>query len=222
MFKFLAPIITIGVLGGVALDQSSRDAAPPGVELYHAGVQAAEAAIPYNIGNWVGTDTPIRQEALNILDANSTVSRVYRNLLNGHTATLLLVQCADARSLLGHYPPVCYPSQGWTQVSSAITPMPGEYGSFEATEYAFGYELSLQSNSLEVLHFTVLPDGQMAPNMDLLDTAARDRRYTFYGGASIQFIVNAGLTDGERLETYEMMFQAAAPWISVVQAGIPS
>lgn len=222
MFKFMTPLITIALLGGVALDQSNRDAAPPGIESYHVRVQQAETLIPYNIGNWVGTDTPIRQEALNILDANSTISRVYRDLLTGQTATLLLVQCADARSLLGHYPPVCYPSQGWSQLSSAITAVPPEFGSFEATEYAFGYELSLQSNALEVLHFTVLPDGRMAPNMDLLDVAARDRRYTFYGGASIQFIVNSGLTDEGRHQTYEMLFQAAAPWIAAVQAGLPS
>jgi len=220
MFKLMAPLITVGLLAGVALDQSRRQVAPPGVEVYHAAIRGAEGLIPYNIGNWVGTDTPIRQEALNILDANSTVSRVYRDLLTGHSATLLLVQCADARSLLGHYPPVCYPSQGWSQISSGIRPIPPDYGTFEATEYSFSYELLQQSNALEVLHFTALPDGRIAPNMGLLDIAARDRRYTFYGGASIQFIVNAGLTDEERNETYEMLFQAAAPWLSAVQSGI--
>lgn len=222
MLKFLAPLVTIGLLTGVALDQSSRQVAPPGVEAYHASIREAENLIPYNIRNWVGTDTEIRQEALNILDANSTVSRVYRDLVTGHTATLLLVQCADARSLLGHYPPVCYPSQGWSQISSGIRPISPEYGTFEATEYTFGYDLLQQSNALEVLHFTVLPDGRIAPSMDLLEIAARDRRYTFYGGASIQFIVNSGLSDEERIETYEMLFQAAAPWISAVQSGIKS
>lgn len=220
MLKLVAPLLTMSLLAGVVFDQAGRDKAPPGAAEYHAQVREAEALVPYTVGNWVGTDQGIRQEALNILDANSTISRNYRNLLTGRTATLLLVQCADARSLLGHYPPVCYPSQGWSQLSSAVTPVPQHYGEYMATEYAFGYDLLQQSNTLEVMHFTVLPDGRIAPDMGLLDQAARDRSYTFYGGASIQFIVTSGLPDEERNETYKMLFQAAAPWISAVQAGM--
>lgn len=220
MLKFIIPIITGGMLVGIAADQAAREVAPVGVEKYHASIREAESQIPFSIGDWIGTDTEIRQEALKILDANSTVSRVYKNSKTRRAATLLLVQCADARSLLGHYPPVCYPSQGWSQLSSDVNPIPPSYGAFEATEYAFGYDLMEQSSSLQVLHFTVLPDGRIAPNMGLLETAARDRRYTFCGGASVQLIVDSGLSEAEQTEAYEMLFQAAAPWIEAVRAGL--
>ncbi|MCF6285170.1 MAG: EpsI family protein [Candidatus Hydrogenedentes bacterium] len=219
MLKFVAPLLTLGLLTGVVIDNASRQKAPEGVDAYHANVREAMQLIPYVIGDWVGTDTEIRQEALKILDANSTLSRVYRNLKTGRTVTMLLVQCADARSLLGHYPPVCYPSQGWSQLSSTPRSVATNDGSFEATEYVFGYDLLQQSAPLDVLHFTVLPDGRIAPDMQLLDSAARDRRFTFYGGASIQFIVSADLTDEERMEVYESFFEAAAPWIAMVQSG---
>jgi len=222
MLKFIVPLVTCGLLVGIAADQAAREVAPVGVEEYHASVREAESKIPFNIGEWIGTDTEIRQEALKILDANSTVSRVYRNLKTRRTATLLLVQCADARSLLGHYPPVCYPSQGWSQISSELMPIPPTYGEFEATRYAFGYDLMEQSSSLRVMHFTVLPDGRIAPNMGLLETAARDRRYTFCGGASVQLIVDSALSDAEQTEAYEMLFQAATPWIEAVRAGLDS
>lgn len=222
VLKFVVPILTCGLLLGIAADQAAREVAPVGVEEYHARVREAVALIPYNIGAWIGKDTEIRQEALKILDANCTLSRVYSNMTTKRTATLLLVQCADARSLLGHYPPVCYPSQGWSELSSELKPVPPAYGSFDATCYAFGYDLMQQSSSLRVMHFTVLPDGRIAPNMELLETAARDRRYTFCGGASVQFIVDSGLSESEQNEAYEMLFQAASPWIEVVRAGLSS
>ena len=222
MLKYVAPLVTFFLLSGVAIDQADRQKAPEGVEAYHAQVRESVKKIPYIVGDWVGTDTEIRQEALQILDANSTLSRVYRHLGTGRTATMLLVQCADARSLLGHYPPVCYPSQGWSQLSSALRPVAIEDGTFEATEYVFGYDLLQQSTPLEVLHFMVLPDGRIAPDMQLLDIAARDRRFTFYGGASVQFIVEAGLSGEERGQAFDVLFQAAAPWVTAVQSGIAS
>lgn len=222
MIRLVAPVVTCVLLLGVAAGNAARHRVPPGVDAYHESIRASVEKIPYNIGNWVGTDTEIRQEALRILDANSTVSRVFRHLITGDTATLLLVQCADARSLLGHYPPVCYPSQGWSQLSAAPQTFQSVDGEQMATEYVFGYDLLQQSSSLEVLHFTVLPDGRIGPDMNLLDDMARDRRFTFYGGASVQFIVTAGLPEEDRRETYEMLYQAAAPWLAAVQAGISS
>lgn len=222
MIRLVAPVVTCALLVGVAAGNAARHRVPPGVDAYHESIREAVEQIPYNIGNWVGTDTEIRQEALRILDANSTVSRVFKHLITGDTATLLLVQCADARSLLGHYPPVCYPSQGWSQLSAAPQTFQSTDGEQVATEYVFGYDLLQQSSSLEVLHFTVLPDGRIGQDMALLDSMARDRRFTFYGGASVQFIVTAGLPEEERLKTYKMLYQAAAPWLAAVQAGIPS
>lgn len=222
MLRLITPLVTIGLLAAVGVDQAGRQVVPAGVEAYHKRVRESEALIPYNIGNWIGTDATFRQETLNILDANSIVSRGYRNLTTGTTATLLLVQCADARSLLGHYPPVCYPSQGWSEISSEVVSLPPEYGSFSGTKYLFSYKLLDHSDSLEVLHFTVLPDGQLAPDMGLLDKAARDRRYTFCGGASVQFVISSGLSEVERSESYAILFKAAWPWISVVQSGLKS
>ncbi len=220
MLKCIAPLITFILLAGVAVDQADRQKAPEGVEAYQAQIREGVRSIPYIIGDWVGTDTEIRQDALRILDANCTLSRVYRNLRTGHTATLLLVQCADARSLVGHYPPVCYPSQGWNQRSAVPKSIAADGRTFESTEYVFGYDLLQQSNPLAVLHFTVLPDGRIAPDMQMLGVSARDRRQKFFGGASVQLIVDADLSDEERNGTYKLLIEAATPWVERVQSGI--
>jgi hypothetical protein len=220
MLKRVAPLLTVCLLAGISIDKAGRQHIPEGVDAYHANVREAVALIPFSIGDWVGIDTEIRYEALRILDANITLSRTYRHLGSGRTATLLLVHCDDARSLLGHYPPVCYPSQGWTQISSAPRVVVTGDMSVEASEYVFGYDSVDQPTQLGVLHFTVLPDGRTAPDMQLLDIAARNKRFKFFGGASIQLVVGAHLPDADRNEIYELLLKAAFPWIEQVQTGM--
>lgn len=222
MLKFVAPAVTLCLLAGVAADKADRYRAPAGAEAYHARVLESLELIPYTLGDWVGTDEEIRQEALRILDANASLSRKYRELTTGSTATVLLVQCADARSLLGHYPPVCYPSQGWSQLSARPQTIPVGDSAIEAMEYQFEYDLFGQSNPLSVLHFTVLPDGRTGPDMQLLDAAAKERQFKFYGGASIQVVVSASLPDEERLRIWTSMCQAIGSWMAQVQAGASS
>jgi len=222
MLRLLAPALALSMLAGVGLDRASREEVPAAAIDYHADVREGVSAIPYRVGDWVGVDTEIRQDALRILDANASLSRSYRHVSTGRTATLLLVHCDDSRSLLGHYPPVCYPSQGWTQVSASPREIAGSGVSFHTTEYMFEYENLNESARLGVLHFTVLPDGRTAPDMDLLDEAARDKRIRSFGGASLQIVIDGNLPESERSEIYEAMIQAATVWVKEVGTGLSS
>ena len=219
MLRLLPSFVVLVLLGGIYLDTASRQKMPEGIIVYHGQVRDAVVSIPYRVGNWVGTDREIRQEALRILDANVSLSRTYHNLETGRTATLLLVHGQDTRSLLGHYPPVCYPSQGWTQTGAIPRKVSSNGTSVDATEYTFAYESVDESAQLAVLHFTVLPDGRSAPDMQLLEAAARDRRGKFFGGASVQFIVDARSSAAERAEAYETLLGAVSQWVAVVQSG---
>jgi hypothetical protein len=208
------------MLAGVYFDKASRHQIPEGVEEYHALVRQSIESIPYVIGDWVGIDTEIKQEALKILDANVSLSRSYRNIKTGRTATLLLVHSGDSRSLLGHYPPVCYPSQGWTQLTAAPHSIPATPAAIQTTEYSFAYEALGQSAQIGVFHFTVLPDGRTAPDMQLLEVSARNNRAKYLGGASIQFIVDANLSLDERAEVSENLAKALSDWLLVVESGL--
>lgn len=222
MIRLIAPAVAMCLLAGIGVDASDRHAAPEGAEDYHRRVREAVAAIPYRIGGWVGVDQEIRQEALRILDANVSLSRTYRNLETGATATLLLVHCDDARRLLGHYPPVCYPSQGWTQVAASVREFDEPDAVWRATDYTFEYDTLQESARLGVLHFTALPDGRKAPDMALLEAAARDRRAKGLGGASIQIVLDANLDEQTRTEMFETLVKAAAPWLTMVGEGVPT
>ncbi|MGI6460300.1 MAG: exosortase-associated EpsI family protein [Candidatus Hydrogenedentales bacterium] len=217
--KLLTPMLSLALLAAIAVDQGYRHQVPAGAETYHALVREAAMTIPYQLGNWVGIDSEISRGALQILDANVALNRSYRQVGTNRSGTLLVVQCADARSLLGHYPPVCYPSQGWSQISTKPHEIEIEGISLHATEYVFAYDTLAQFTRLAVLHFTVLPDGRTAPDMELLERVARERKTKFLGGASIQFVSDAGLSEQDRDEIYDFLLLAAKAWIEEVQSG---
>ena len=222
MLKLLSPLILLVMLTGVYLGRVNREQVPAGVAAYHAKIRDAIASVPYSLGSWVGVDREISAGALQILDANVSLSRTYRNLETGRSATLLVVHGSDVRSLLGHYPPVCYHNQGWTQRTARLVSLAVDGSAVDATEYSFTYESAGDSAQLAVLHFTVLPDRRTSPDMSLLESAAREGSSKYLGAASIQFIVDAALGEAERNVEYEFLLKAAMPWISVVESGIES
>ncbi len=220
MLKVMPPVLVLALFAGIWVDKQDRQAAPEGVAEYHAAVRENIDRVPFQMDAWVGVDTELRQEALRILDANVSLSRTYRNLDTGQRATLLLVQCEDARSLLGHYPPRCYPAQGWTPLGMrplAIT-APGGH-EVPATEYLFEFDQHDDAARINVLHFVVVPRKGVAPDMDALDVSARDRLTRHFGGASLQIVVDAGLSGDERMDIYRGILKAAEDWIAFAEAG---
>lgn len=222
MLKVLSPLILLVMLTGVYLGRINREQIPAGVAAYHAKIRDAIASIPYSIDSWVGVDREISADALRILDANVSLSRTYRNLETGRSATMLIVHGSDVRNLLGHYPPVCYHNQGWTQRTARPVSLAVDGIVVDATEYAFTYESAGESARLAVLHFTVLPDRRTSPDMSMLETVAREGSSKYLGAASIQFIVDAAHGEAERNIEYELLLKAAMPWIFVVESGIDS
>jgi hypothetical protein len=220
LIRWIAPGLALVLLAGVAIDQSTRETVPHDAGLYHQRVADDMTLIPLRFGNWVGVDTEIRQEALRILNANATLSRSYRNVVTGRRATLLVVHCADARSLVDHYPPVCYPSQGWRPAGHQPYEVVEVAQPVYATEYLFEYSALSEASQMNVFHFTVMPDGSTAPDMSQLNRSARDRRTRPFGGASVQIVVDANLSDAERHEIYDTLVSAVQDWLYSLDAGI--
>src|SRR6185437_11848693 len=79
--------------------------APAGMAEYHQRIRAAAEALPMNIGSWRGQDAPVTAGAVALLHPNVIVSRRYLDPASGRAVNFLLVQCTDARDILGHYPP---------------------------------------------------------------------------------------------------------------------
>src|SRR5690606_34429817 len=111
--RVLAPPLAIGILLA-SLAIGGVDVAPvPGRDAYFERVATAVESTPYAIGDWRGEDEEVIQAARKLLRPNGMVQRRYVQPGGGGFG-LLVVHCKDVRDMEGHYPPICYPSQGWT------------------------------------------------------------------------------------------------------------
>ena len=72
---------------------------------------------PTKIGNWVGSDLPIRnttKEYMQTHFADDFLSRRYVNAAANAWADVYIVYCSSRpASIAGHQPRVCYPGNGW-------------------------------------------------------------------------------------------------------------
>ena len=60
-------------------------------------------------------------EAQELLRPNAIFSRRFQR--PGEIGVhVLVVHCSDARDMIGHYPPICYPSSGWVSTITGNRP----------------------------------------------------------------------------------------------------
>lgn len=103
-------------------------------------VQAAstvdlQAMVPLQFGDWKslplnpGSVVNPQQDALARLIYTQTLSRLYRNQLDGQRIMLVIAYGADQRDALQvHYPEVCYPAQGFAVQANQRTQLATAFG----------------------------------------------------------------------------------------------
>lgn len=190
----LAPaILSATLLGGIAL-QASTHPRPEDALPFHAAARLAVQALPVRIGAWTGTDVPLPPAAWSLLRPNAIASRVYAHP-DGRRVNLIVVQCGDARDMSGHYPPVCYPSRGWTATSDpkpvtlpSPTPSSTTGNGIPATRYEFARRGFLQEAGVRIYGFFVLPNTGYSSSMTGVRSYASDVRTRPFGAAQVQFV----------------------------------
>jgi hypothetical protein len=208
--------VTLLVLLALLGDKAFLRVAPAQTEGYHASVRAAVDVLPVVNGSWVGVDVPVPEAAVRMLHPNVIVSRRYQNLSTRESVTLLLVHVKDARDVLGHYPPVCYPGQGWkTQAAQAIDWSVGPMV-IRGTEYEFARDRLEGGARLIVDNFLVLAGGETCRNMDGVEVAAQDRKRKFLGAGQVQFVHDASTTPQRRREIVEDFLGFTAPVLTAI------
>ncbi len=168
-------------------------------------------AVPYSVGEWVGTDAPASPAAVALLRPDVLVQRRYRNLRSGETAEVLFVRCGDARDLLGHYPPVCYPAHGLELLSSAPTEFHAGATTIPGTRYRFAASAGPSRREVVVDDFMVLPGGRFGRDMDDVDLVARDPRRRRLGAGQIQVATDGSMSDRRRDETFAALVLPLVP-----------
>jgi len=186
---------SIGALALILLASSwilgGRSFAVVAGEARRAEVDRALSAVPMLLGVWLGTDVPLPAGAREVLHATGTLSRRYVRIGTNTEVTVAVVHCGDVRDMLGHYPPACYPSQGW-QLTNAEGDrvelrMLGKPAS--AAVYRFEKpELGGAKSSLTVVGCFLLPGQPSTPEVSRLRAIARDRASSSAGVGQIQIV----------------------------------
>lgn len=163
---------------------------PQASEAYLGAVRDRVAEIPYAVGSLVGTDVEVVQAAARMLRPNAIFQRMYRDPIGGQTTSLVFVHCEDVRDLAGHYPPVCYPSAGWTQIQSEVVHINVAGKSAPATRYEFQRKSGNTVEQVVVVSFFALPasDDTFVASMDPVSRAARSPKVAGLGAAHIMIV----------------------------------
>jgi hypothetical protein len=154
-----------------------------------------------------------------MLSPNVIISRHYLNIATGQAANLLLVQCGDARDIVVHYPPVCYCNAGWTLTASQPRDWHSNGSVIQGTEYHFAMKTFERNGAMIVDDFMILPDGQIARNMDAVEMVASDVRRRYFGAAQIQIMTSEQMPAAERDEAFAALVGAMSNTIVAIRQG---
>ena len=209
---------TLLVLLALLGDRMLLRMAPTETAAYHVAVRTAVNAVPQVAGAWVGVDVPVPDAAVQMLHPNVILSRRYQNLSTNEVVALLLVHVRDARDVIGHYPPVCYPGQGYKTQSA--TPLEWQAGDLRIAglEYDFTRERLEGGSRLHVGNFLIFAGGETCRDMEGVERAAQDRRRKFFGAGQVQFVFDPRTTAARRKEIVEEFLRAAEPALRAIVA----
>jgi len=212
-------VATLLVLGALALDKTLVRPSPGVASEYHDDVRQAAEQLPRAFGPWLGVDVPVPAGAARLLRPNTIISRSYTNIQTGEVVTFVFVQVKDARDLVGHYPPVCYAGHGWTLASAASRFWSVDERQLEATRYVFTRAAMGDASELHVGSFLLLPNGQSCPDMDTLESAARDRLRQWFGAAQVQLVYQGRIAPDRQDQVTQEFIGFSAPLLKAVSSG---
>lgn len=168
----------------VGISQSVMDARSDAVAL-------ALEDVPLRRGAWIGEIAPFPVEASEILQTRALKAWRFQELGTERNALLGIVYCGDVRDMNGHFPPVCYPSQGWSMAAGEPESVSLEFDGtpFDARVWRFtlvGQDGATASRS--VLGFFLFADEPPTSSDTALGERAGRRAASEQGVAQIQLV----------------------------------
>ncbi|HWB52542.1 MAG TPA: exosortase-associated EpsI family protein, partial [Tepidisphaeraceae bacterium] len=209
--------MSLCLLGGATVDRSFRTE-PADTAPYHERIVKVADASPMRIGNWIGTNVATPEAAIKLLRPNVIVSKRYINYVTGEWANFLLVDCSDARDLQGHYPPICYPNQGWLEMSHA--PRDWHVGDLTLTGTQYEFMTKVPAEMSETIaNFMLLPGGKIGRDMDSVIDAAKNLQTRYYGAAQVQVIMDSSLSQERKDQIVDRLVGGYQNLINVIIRG---
>ncbi|QDU70972.1 exosortase-associated EpsI family protein [Mucisphaera calidilacus] len=223
VWTWLAPsLLTLVLIGTWDLIQQGY-AKPADAEPYHERVAEAVNQLPASFDGWKSETIEAQREAVQLLKPNVILSRRYHHEDHDVPVNLLLVHCKQARDMVGHYPPICYPSGGWTERVENRRRIVFEIGgwSIPVMEYHFFQSLPGSSVDVYVINTLLLPDGQIDPSMDVIRDLESDFRKRFFGSGQLQILIRGEPDPGYREDLAYRFVELSLPVIETVRGGVP-
>ena len=206
----LIALVVIGVLRGGNGDD-------PRVKQYQALVAQVINDIPIDANGWVGSEVALPQSATNLLRPNALMAREYVNDERGVNATLLIVQCADARDMAGHFPPRCYPANGWLSIDED-GPLRVVVDGHVMNRYKYHRVAGRNEREISVYNMFALPTGGTTTSMDDVYRLSADYQYRSFGAAQVQIVIDGGVDPDQHEWILNEMYAIVAPAVERVRS----
>ncbi|MCA9289170.1 MAG: exosortase-associated EpsI family protein [Phycisphaerales bacterium] len=220
----LAPALTAVVLAGtLGVGWAARPVAPD-TTAYFARVRDRVESVPYTLDAYIGTDAEVVAAARELLKPNAILQRRYVRVHVGEESwfDLIIVHCGDVRDMQGHYPPVCYPSSGWTIDAGEPVTVGGSDGTgVPAMAYVVSWPHDRTVGSKRIVNFFALPGtgAHYAREIGGLERAARHGATAQLGVAQIQILMPAELDPTARADLLDRVWTLVEPVIQEVVGG---
>ena len=204
----LAGLLLLGMTAVNFSFPTADDAQP-----YHARILELTAQAPASFGSWTSHPVEIPPSAVELLRPNAILSRQFRNAADRVDASLLIVQCMDARDLSGHWPPNCYKANGYTAVSAQPVTWSIDGTDFPGIDYTFEIDTAGKRSRIVVSNFMILPGIGYVRDMHDVREAGADHRRRYFGAAQLQVVTDAGLGDDQRRHVVHQLITPHLPLI---------
>jgi len=214
-----APFIVLILLAGVWADRRLFHLPTGDAAAYHARLRTIAQQLPTRIGDWDSSEVETPASAVALLRPNVLVGREFKNRATGERAMLMIVQCRDARDMRGHWPPICYPAQGWLLRESRQASIVVNGAEIPVTAYRFTIESIERYSEILVYNFFMRSGGILESGQGGVREAAQDPRAKIYGAAQVQISFVPTIPEPRREEIFRTLVAGLHPIIDGVLAG---
>jgi len=224
-FHYLAPLTAIAVLVMMQGWKATLPDASVGVP-FRARVKEAIAQFPLQAGPWEGVNIPLPQEAVALLHPSAYLSRQYTEVTSGDRVAFLVIEAEDARDMMGHYPPNCYPANGWDMIASrgAANAINNKAEWIVGDLHIRGREYEFRRSSIDgeqrlwVRSFFVLPNAMTYPDIGSFGRAAADFQIRPYGATQVQVVYEREYTPEDRERLFDSLIEAHRSLINTLRS----
>ena len=204
-------LLTLVVIGVARSNPVNTQA----IKTYHEHIAELIEEIPVDVNGWVGHEVPLPQSATSLLNPNGIVARQYINEERGVIATLMIVQCKDARDMGGHYPPVCYPANGWTNTNDSENQV-FSLGDQSLRVYGFSRTAGRIEREITIYSLFALPTGELTNQMSDVRRLSANYDYRKFGAAQLQILINGEVDTQDHPWILKEMYEIARPAMEAV------